>query len=70
MAKKENDEGLKERERIMAEEKTRAFPLTEDEIKKIERRRTYLISPVSNDPVVFFSCDVVIGRKYLVKIKK
>ena len=37
MTKKENDDGLKERERIMAEEKTKAFPLTEEEIKKLKK---------------------------------
>ena len=36
MTKKENVEGLKERERIMTEEKTKAFPLTEDEVKKLK----------------------------------
>lgn len=32
MTDKEKEEGLKERERIMAEEKLRPFPLTEKEL--------------------------------------
>lgn len=37
MTDKEKDEGLKEWERIMAEEKLRPFPLTEKEIEQLKK---------------------------------
>lgn len=38
MTDKEREEGLKERERIMAEEKLKAFPLTEEEIEELKKQ--------------------------------
>ena len=38
MTEQEREEGLKERERIMAEEKLKAFPLTEKEIEELKKQ--------------------------------
>lgn len=43
MTDKEKDEGLKERERIMAEEKLRPFPLTEKEIEQLKKKDVFNI---------------------------
>lgn len=37
MTQKEYEEALKEREQIMAEEKLKAFPLTEEEIEQLRK---------------------------------
>ena len=37
MTDKEKEEGVKERERIMSEEKLRPFPLTEEEIEQLKK---------------------------------
>lgn len=37
MTDKELEKSLKEREQIMAEEKIKAFPLTEEEIKQLKK---------------------------------